>query len=242
MARMLSLNVQTRPVKAGQIPAVYYGPKQQSTSVAMSVKDFKDVLEKAGESSVIILRDGPAEHEVLIHEVDVHPVSGEPRHADFYVIEKGKKVKVHVPLVFSGVAPAVKDKGGILIKVMRDIEVEAAPRDLPRELAVDISKLVELNDTIHAENLALPAGVELKVSPDEVVASVSEAKEEVVEAPAAIDLSAIEVEAKGKEAKEGAAPGVAAPGAGAAPGAAGAGDKGAQQTVTKEEKRGGEKK
>jgi len=135
--------------------------------------------------------------------VDVHPLSGEPRHADFYVIEKGKKVKVRVPLVFSGVSPAVKDKGAILIKVLRDMEIEAAPRDLPHELVVDIGKLVEYNDAIHAKDIVLPTGVELKSKPDEIVASVAEAKEEVVEA-APVDMSAIEVtDGKGKEVKEG---------------------------------------
>ena len=224
IARMLSLNVEKRDLKvradkvrdSGKIPGILYGPKEPSTAVTASMKEFKAVWKEAGESSVIILKEGKNEHEALIHEIDVHPVSGEPRHADFYVIEKGKKVKVHVPLVFSGVAPAVKDKGAILIKVLREIEVEAAPRDLPRELVVDISKLVEFNDTIHAKDISVPAGVELKVNGDEVVASVMEAKEEVVEAPAAIDLSAIESSStKGKEVKEGEA---------GAPGAAGAAD------------------
>jgi large subunit ribosomal protein L25 len=208
---MLSLTVEKRDLKVGaekvrkasQMPAVYYGPKQASTPVSVPLSEFKKVWKKAGESSVIILKDGTEEHEALIHEIDVHPVSGEPRHADFYVIEKGKKISVAVPLVFSGVSPAVKDKGAILIKVMREIEIEAAPKDLPHDLTVDISSLVEFNDTIHAKDLKLPSGVELKVNPDEVVASVAEAKEEVVEAAAPIDMSAIEVEAKGKEAKEG---------------------------------------
>lgn len=217
---MLSLTVEKRDSKtraekvrkASKMPAIYYGPKQTATSVAMPLADFKKVWKKAGESSVIILKDGKDEHEALIHEVDVHPLSGEPRHADFYVIEKGKKVSVKVPLVFGGVSPAVKDKGAILVKVMREMEVEAAPRDLPREIAVDISKLVEFADTIHAKDIKLPAGVELKVSADEVVASVKEAIEEVAETTP-VDLSAIEVEAKGKEVKEGEAPadGKAAP-------------------------------
>lgn len=208
---MLSLTVEKRDskVRAEQvrkekkIPAVYYGPKQASTSVSIPVLEFKKVWKKAGESSVIILKQGSEEHEALIHDVDVHPVSGEPRHADFYVIEKGKKVSVKVPLVFVGVSPAVKDKAAILIKVMREMEVEAAPKDLPHDITVDISSLVEYNDTIHAKDLKLAPGVDLKVSPDEVVASVAEAKEEVVEASTTIDMSAIEVEAKGKEAKEG---------------------------------------
>lgn len=188
--------------KAQKIPAIYYGPKQASTSVALDLKEFRKVWKVAGESQVIILRDGSEEHEALIHEVDVHPVSQVPRHVDFYVIEKGKKVSVKIPLVFEGVSPAVKDKGAILIKVMRDVEVEAAPRDLPHEVKVDISSLVEFGDVIHAKDLNLGKNVLLKVNLDEVVASVSEAKEEVIEA-VPVDLSQIEVEAKGKEVKEG---------------------------------------
>lgn len=209
---MLSLSVEKRDMKgkldaireSGKLPAVFYGPKEKSTSVSVSLAEFKKVWKKAGESSVIILKDEKGtEHEALIHEIDVHPLTSEPRHADFYVIEKGKKVQVAVPLVFTGVSPAVKDKGAILVKVQRELAIEAAPRDLPREISVDISKLIELTDVIHANEIVLPQGVELKVSPDEVVASIAEAKEEVVEAPAAIDMSAIEVEAKGKEVKEG---------------------------------------
>jgi large subunit ribosomal protein L25 len=209
---MLTLSVEARKAsqkpdairKTGKIPAVFYGPKEASTSVLISTKDFKKVWKQAGESSVIILADEKGnEHESLIHDVDVHPISGEPRHADFYVIEKGKKVTVSVPLEFIGVSPAVKDKGAILVKVRREIEIEAAPRDLPHDIKVDISSLVEFKDAILANQLNLGKGVELKTNGDEVVVSVTEAKEEVEEAPQAIDMSAIEVEAKGKELKEG---------------------------------------
>lgn len=204
---MLSLTIEKRDLKLtpdkvranGLMPAVFYGPKEASTPISLNPKEFAKVWKKAGESSVIILKEANGtEHEALIHEVDVHPLSGEARHADFYVIEKGKKVEVSVPLVFSGVAPAVKDLGGILVKVHREIEIEAAPRDLPHDLTVDISKLVTLTDVIKAGDIALPKGVELKINSDEVVASIAEAKEEVEEAPTAIDMSAIEVEKKGK--------------------------------------------
>ena len=208
---MLTLNVEKRDMKQnrevmrqkGLIPAVFYGPKEETTPVTMSLADFKKVWKKAGESSVIILKEGSDEHESLIHDIDIHPLTGEPRHADFYVIEKGKKVTVHVPLIYVGVSPAVKDKGGILVKVQREVEIEAAPRDLPHELSVDISKLVEFSDVVHAKDITLPAGVELKMDPEEVVTSIAEPKEETEEAPTAIDMSAIEVEAKGKEVKEG---------------------------------------
>ena len=207
---MLTLTVEPRDIKvkpetlreSGSIPAVLYGPKQKSTSVVVSTKEFIKVFKKAGESSVIILKEGDKEHEALIHDIDVHPVTGAPRHADFYVIEKGKKVKVNIPLIFEGVSPAVKDKGAILVKVARDLEIEAAPKDLPKELVVDISSLVELSSTITAKDIKLPAGVSLVSGLDEILASVSMPKEEVEEVKP-IDMSTIEVEKKGKVEKEG---------------------------------------
>lgn len=225
--RMLSLVMEKRDQaakpgllrKAGKMPAVYYGPKEVSTPITLSMAEFKKIWKKAGRSSVIVLKDAAgAEHEVLIYDIDVHPVSGEPRHADFYVIEKGKKVQVAMPLSWIGISPAVKDKGGILVKVRRNIDIEAAPRDLPHEISVDISKLVEFTDVITVKDLNLPSGVTLKVSPDEIIASIAEAKEEIEEAPAPVDMSAIEVEAKGKEAKEGDAAAGATPAEGAGKG------------------------
>lgn len=215
---MITLTVEPRDVKTkgalspaklrkgGKMPAVFYGPKEKATSVAINAIEFAKVFKKAGESSVIILKvagapAGHDEHEVLIHDVDKHPVTGTARHADFYVIEKGKKVSVEVPLIFTGVSSAVKDLGGILVKVLRTIEVEAAPKDLPHELTVDLSALKEFTSVIHVSDIALPAGAVAKTSPDEVVASIAVAKEEVEEAPVAVDMSTIEVEKKGKEAK-----------------------------------------
>ena len=207
---MLTLNAQLRDntVSAeklrsqGRIPAVFYGPKEKSTTISVSTVDFVKIFKKAGESSVFILNDCKTDHEVLIQDIDVHPVTGAPRHADFYVIEKGKKVKVNVPLVFEGVSPAVKDKGAILVKVARDLEIEAAPKDLPHELKVDMSTLTDFSSTISAKDIKLPSGVSLVSGADEIIASVAEAKEEVDEVKP-IDMSAIEVEKKGKVEKEG---------------------------------------
>ncbi len=207
---MITLTVEPRDLKVkpealremGKLPVVFYGPKQKSTSATVSTIEFIKTYKKAGESSVIILKEGNTEHEALIHDIDVHPVTGAPRHADFYIIEKGKKVKVNIPLIFEGISPAVKDKGAILVKVARELEVEASPRELPHELKVDISSLVEFSSVIHAKDIKLPAGVELISGALEIIASVAEAKEEIEETKP-IDMSAIEVTKKGKEAKEG---------------------------------------
>jgi large subunit ribosomal protein L25 len=187
--------------KSGVVPAVFYGPKDPSTAIKLTLSDFKKAWKTAGESTVVSLEGSGIDAEVLIHDVDLDPVSDVPVHVDFYAIEKGKKLSVDVPLEFIGVAPAVKDLGAVLVKVLHEIEIEALPKDLPHKLEVDISTLLNFDSVVTAKEIKLPAGVTLKVKPDEVIASVYEPKEEVVEAP--VDLTAIEVEKKGKEAKEG---------------------------------------
>lgn len=190
--------------KAGKIPAVFYGKKEKSTPIAVLASDFVKAYRTAGESTVVILKGDGIEVESLIHDMDLHPVTGKPLHADFYVFEKGKKIKVDVPLEFVGNAPAIKELGGTLVKVLHDIEIEALPKDLPHKIEVDISTLVDFKSSIKASDIKLPHGVELAIKGDDIIASVAEPKEETEEPSAPIDLSAIEVEKKGKEAKEGA--------------------------------------
>jgi len=206
---MFKLKVEKRDIqeslvtlrKSGKMPAVFYGPKDPSTPIKLSLVDFKKAWKTAGESTVVSLEGDGIDADVLIHQVDLDPVTDVAIHADFYAIEKGKKLSVDVPLEFIGVAPAVKDLGAVLVKVLHEVEIEALPKDLPHTLQVDISSLVNFDSTLTAADIKLPAGVALKIKPEDVIASVYEPKEEVIEAP--VDLSAIEVEKKGKEAKEG---------------------------------------
>lgn len=189
--------------KAGRIPAVFYGKKEASTPISIATVDFVKAYKSAGESTVVILKGDGIEVESLIHDMDLHPVTGKPLHADFYVFEKGKKIKVDVPLEFVGTAPAIKELGGTLIKVLHTIEIEALPKDLPHKIEVDIAALVDFKSSIKAGDIKLPTGVELAVKADDIVASVIEPKAEEEEPSAPVDLSAIEVAKKGKEAKEG---------------------------------------
>jgi large subunit ribosomal protein L25 len=150
-------------------------------------------------SSVVQLSGVSAEPlQVLIHDVDHDPVTSAARHADFYAIEKGAKVEVAVPLTFINESPAVK-AGNNLVKVLHELEIEAAPADLPHAIEVDISVLANVGDQIHVRDIMLPKGVSLKVDADEVVALIQEVQEEKEEVAAPIDMDAIEVEKKGKE-------------------------------------------
>lgn len=190
--------------KEGKIPAVLYGPKEPNLPVTIDAKAFEKVLKAAGETTIVDLEGEGEAKEALIHQVDHHPVTGVVEHVDFYVVEKGKKVNADIPFVFVGEAPAVKSLGGTLMKVMHEVEVEALPKDLPREISVDISPLVTFDSQIAIKDISMPPGVTVLAEPDEIIAAVAEPKEEEVEeAPTTIDMESIEVEQKGKKEEEG---------------------------------------
>ncbi len=183
--------------EAGTIPAVVYGPKQEALHVSILLQDFERIIRNEGESTLIELQGLAKPVQVLIHEVDVDPVTSRPRHADFYAIEKGAKVEVAIQLSFVGESMAVK-LGASLVKVLHEIEVEADPTKLPHEIEVDISALAAEGDKIHVSDLTAPAGVTFKTDSEEVVALVQAVEVEPEEDALAPDMDAIEVEKKGK--------------------------------------------
>ncbi|MBI4155875.1 MAG: 50S ribosomal protein L25 [Candidatus Zambryskibacteria bacterium] len=197
--------------KAGKMPAVFYGPgsraehatgqskKTVSTSISISQKDFLKVWKTAGESGVVTLK-GPKENlDTLIHAVDIDPISDIPRHADFYVFEKGKKLEVSVPLDFIGVSPVVKDLGGSLVKALHELKISADPQHIPHNIKVDVSAIVDFDSQILAKDVILPKEVVLIELANEVVVSGARPKEEEKEEASPVDLSSIEVEKKGKK-------------------------------------------
>lgn len=188
--------------RSGMMPAVVYGRSEESTPISVSRKEFEKLFKAAGSATVITLKGLGDEKDALIHEVDFHAVSGEPLHADFYAIEKGQTVTVSVPLEFDGVSAAVKDLGGILVKVIHEIEMEVLPKDLPNVIHVDISKLETLDGKIFVSDLKLPSSAIISIPTDEVVAMIDTAKEEVEES-APMDLSSIETSVeRGKKEEE----------------------------------------
>lgn len=202
----VSLSIKTRTKKddpqamrrEGLLPAVMYGPKNDTQSISMATAEFQKIWKEAGESTVVTLVDGDKKYDSLIQDVAFDSVKGTPLHADFYLIDKNKEVEVSVPIEFEGVSLAEKQLGGVLIKVLHEVDIKAIPAKLPHELKVDISVLDNFDKQIHASDIVLPEGVILITEPGEVVALVQEHKEEVEEAPAVIDLDSIEVEKKGK--------------------------------------------
>ena len=205
---MITIDAKLRDVKVnpkmirkeGDIPAVFYGAGQASTPIAVEKARFIKVLEEAGESTIISLKTPTGTLDALIHDVELDPIIGDPIHVDFYIVTKGHKIEVSVPLEFVGVAPAEK-LGGIVTKILHDLSIEALPAKLPQSITVDLSVLTQLDSHITVGDLKLGDGVKALVAGTEVVANVSLPREEEAPAPVA-DLSAIEVEKKGKKEEE----------------------------------------
>jgi len=188
---MLTLDVQARDAqqssddlrKKGFTPAVFYGPKEESTPISINTREFERIFKQAGETTIITLKGVNGDKETLVRDVQFHPVTDAPLHADFYVLEKGKKIEINVPLEFVGEAPAEK-AGHIVVKALHEVEIEVTPAELPHHLEVDISTLANVGDHILASQIPLPSSAELKTGADEIVVSVTAFVEEKIEAPA----------------------------------------------------------
>lgn len=162
---------------AGQLPGVVYGPKQEPISLQVNQLAFEKLYADAGESTIITLTGLGEDIEVLVHDIAFDAARGGAMHVDFYAIERGKELTTDVPLEFTGTAPAEK-MGGIVNKVLHEVEVTCRPSVLPQHIAVDLSMLVDLESQITVADLVLPEGVKIENEPTDMVATVSEPEEE----------------------------------------------------------------
>ena len=192
----MELSAQTRDLKTktqellskGLLPAVVFGKETKPTPVAIKQLDFFKAFREAGEASIIDLKiEGEKGlRPVLVSEIQRSPLNSSPIHIGFHQIVLKEKVTVHVPIVFVGEAPAVKNSLGVLLELLNEIEVEAFPRDLPNHFTVDISGLTEVNQGIHVKDLGIDASkIEVKASPEELVAKIDYLTKEEEPAPEA---------------------------------------------------------
>lgn len=188
----------------GFIPAVVYGPGHKSLSIQVDYNDFKKTIDGAGESTLIKLKVDDHIKNVLIHDVSIDPIDEKFIHIDFYQVIMDKTIKTHVPLVFEGEAPAVKNLDGVLIKNLTELEIEALPKDLPHEIKVDISSLDSFDKHVRIKDLQLPGGVRILGGPEELVASVipPRSEEELKELEEKPEASVEEIEVVGEKEKQ----------------------------------------
>jgi len=167
------------------IPAIVYGHKIKNIPIEVNYADFDKFYKQTGETTLISLEFNDEKRVVLIHDVQIDPVTNKYIHIDFYQVKMDEKIKAEVALNFVGQAPAVIEYGGILVKNMDKLEIEALPKDLPHEIEVDVSQLKQIEDRICVKDLAIPEGVEILIDQEQVVAMIASPKVQEEEKPVA---------------------------------------------------------
>ncbi len=189
------------------LPGVLYGEGiKENLSLHVNEKEFEEVFKEAGESSLVELEVTGKKYQILIHQISKDPLSGRFLHIDFFKPSTKKKIEAEVPLVFEGESLAVKDLGGILETDLQQVYVKGLAHQLPREIVVNIEVLKTFEDKVVIGDLKVPEGVEILREKNEVVAHVSEARQEEKEEEKE-EAAVVEGEEGEKEGEETAAEG-----------------------------------
>ena len=200
-----------RARREGKLPGVFYGPKSAAVPLELDRKEFITRVAHLEGSHLIRIKSGSpalADKVALVKELQYHPVTGEVIHADFYEVDLSERIRVKVPLHFVGKAAGVV-RGGILQPVVREIEVECLPMDIPEFFDVEVSAL-DIGDSLHVTELTMPEGVTAASESDltlvtVVPPSIEEAPTPVEAAPVAVEGAEAAPAAEGAEAAPAAA-------------------------------------
>jgi large subunit ribosomal protein L25 len=194
--------------REGKLPGIFYGPKSQAVPLEVNRKEFLSrVADLEGSHLIRIKSASPllADKVALVKEMQFHPVTGEIVHADFYEVDLTARIRVKVPLHFVGKAVGVV-RGGILQPVVREVEVECLPMDIPEFFNVEVSEL-DIGDSLHVTGLAMPEGVTAASESDLTLVTVVPPSIEEAPTPAEAPVVAVEgaeavAAAPGEEPKE----------------------------------------
>jgi large subunit ribosomal protein L25 len=198
--------------RGGLVPAIFYGPKRNTVAIGVQAEEFeKKLTHLEGAHLIRLLNTSDADlndKAVLLREVQRHPVTGDILHADFLEVDLTERLTVSVPLRFVGKAEGVV-AGGILQPILREIEVECLPTEIPDFIEVDVSAL-GIHEAIHLSDLTLPEGVTAISDAGQTLVTVVPPTVEEAK-PAAEAAEAAPVEGAPAEAAPGAAPAEAPP-------------------------------
>lgn len=157
--------------RAGLLPGVVYGKTRKSQPLIVDPIQLQNKMSGNAIFDLTIVDDDKETKEtVMIKEVQRDPIKGDLLHIDFQHISMDEKISVSVPLSLKGDAPGVKE-GGVLQQLLREVEIECLPADIPEELELDISDL-HIGDSLMVSDLDVPEEIEIKTPLDEVIVTV----------------------------------------------------------------------
>lgn len=195
-------NANRRLRATGLIPAVVYGGDLDPVAIQVDRRTLHDLFKQTGgENAVFLLKLAGTDQKrhSMVRELTIDPITRQVIHIDFLRVLMTEKVKVQVPINLEGTPVGVKNEGGVLDFITREVEVECLPGDIPQTLELDVSDL-EIGSHCEVKDLEVPAGVELMVELDKVIVAVAhsrvatEVEEAEAEAAEAGLLEAEEVE------------------------------------------------
>lgn len=199
---------------AGMIPGVVYGPKAKPLNVLTDEKTLTKYIGRKYEATIFNLKSdesGLNGISVLLRDVQVHPLTRRPVHIDFYALDMSANIQVSIGLRFEG-KPVGLSEGGVLELIVREIEIECKPNEIPDEIVVDVSAM-GVGEALHVSDVKVPAGMKVMSMPTLTLATVSVPKEEAAAEAAPAAAAAAATPAAGAKG----APAAAAPAAAAAP-------------------------
>ncbi len=169
--------------REGKIPAVMYGTMVDSTPLVLESHSTTQALRSVTESTIVYLNIDGKEQPTLVRDKQIDFIRGDILHLDFLAVSTTEKIRTNVPLELVGESPAVEEFNALVVSGLSEIEVEAFPQDLPESIQVDISGLSEIGMGIYVKDLAAIDKVEVLTDPEELVATTTAVKEEVIEEP-----------------------------------------------------------
>ncbi|MFC1614670.1 50S ribosomal protein L25 [Gemmatimonadota bacterium] len=192
-------NEMRRLRKTGRIPGVVYGPSDEPIPVSLDQKEVSHLLQSVTvENTVIELSVSGSvkkSYQTLIREIQRHPFKPEIRHLDFYCLGQDRTVTLQVPIVLHGSAAGVRNQGGLVQHVLRDLDISVLPSNIPDQIVVDITEL-EIGQSIHVEDLEI-GDYELLTDPKSTVLSIIPPT--VIKEPEEEELEGEEIEGEEEE-------------------------------------------
>jgi large subunit ribosomal protein L25 len=184
-------NMARRVRMEGKIPAVLYGAGKDSLSVTVDPRQVTRILNsETGHNTIFDLALNGGEHtKAMIVDWQYEPIKGKLLHIDLKRIAMDKALKVSVPIFLKGEAAGVKQEGGILEQILREVEIECLPADIPSHVDADVSELV-FGKVLRVSDLPLGGRLKVLTDPHQPVAHVTSVKEEVVATPEAVAAEA----------------------------------------------------
>lgn len=176
--------------KSGLLPIGLYGKDIKSLSLQVPVKEFNKTYSLAGKTGLVDLKVGEEVYPSLIKNVQLHPVSDIPLHAEFHKVNLKEKIRANVPTELVGESPAVTNQTGLLLQTLNEVEVEALPTNLPETIKVDVTELEQIDDQITVGELPKVANVEILTPPEEVIVKIVSAVSQEVQKEAEAQAAA----------------------------------------------------